>query len=226
MNDQGRDFESQLIHELSLVSKKYAHVRTTPRFKRTLLSMLGTLREKEKSHWRYYVKPLTRAYNCTKTDVAGFSPYELMFGHRPRLPVDIVFGLPVQGGAPQSYSQYVKNLKARLEESYQIVVKNSVKVAERNKSRFDRVVRESTLQEGDHVLVRNLRLRNKHKLADKWESTLYSANAPTQTLHRDHVLPCGNLVDDEEPEQVAPKARRPRTRSQQSQFQSQEDHSV
>ena len=250
LSDQGRDFESQLIHELCALAgiKKTRtspyHPRANPveRFNRTLLSMLGTLREKEKSHWRDYVKPLTHAYNCTKNDVTGFSPYELMFGRRPRLPVDIAFGLPVQGGASKSHSQYVKNLKTHLEESYQIVVKNSAKVAERNKKRFDRVVRESTLQEGDHVLVRNLRLRNKHKLADKWESTVYKVlnrkgdlpvytvqpineDGPTRTLHRDHLLPCSNLVEDEEPEQVAPKVRRPRTRSQQSQFQSPENHS-
>ncbi len=122
------------------------------------------------------------------------------------------------------------------------MTKNSAKVAERNKSRFDRVVRESTLQEGDRVLVRNLRLRSKHKLADKWESTVYkvlnrkgdlpvytvqpiTGDGPTRTLHRDHLLPCGNLLNDEETEQVAPKVCHPRTRSRQSQSQSQEDNS-
>lgn len=49
-----------------------------------------------------------------QNDVTGFSPYELMFGRQPRLPVDIAFGLPVQGGTPKSHSRYVKNLKARL----------------------------------------------------------------------------------------------------------------
>ncbi len=125
LSDQGRDFESQLIHELCALAgiKK---VRTSPhhprgnpveRFNRTLLGMLGTLKEKEKSHWRDFVKLLTHAYNCTKNDVTGFSPYELMFGRRPRLPVDIAFDLPVQSGATKSHCQYVKNLKARLEKS-------------------------------------------------------------------------------------------------------------
>lgn len=164
---------------LFLVSRRYTQAPTilaqTPNemFNRTLLSMLGTLKDKEKSHWCDFVKPLTHAYNCTKNDVLGFSPYELMFGRRPRLPVYIAFGLPVQSGSSQSHSKYVKNLNARLEESYEIVSKNSAKVAERNKARFDRLVRESTLKEGDHVLVRNLRLRNKYKLADKWEATIY-----------------------------------------------------
>lgn len=37
-------------------------------------------------------------------------------------------------------------------------------------------VRESTLEEGDQVLVRNVRLWNKDKLADKWESTVYKVH--------------------------------------------------
>lgn len=181
LSDQGRDFESQLIKELCMLAG-ITKVRTTPyrprgnpveRFYRTLLGMLGTLKDKEKSHWRDYVKPLTHAYNCTKNYVTGFSPYELMFGRQPRLPVDIAFRLPVKDGSPKSHSQYVNHLKARLEESYQIATRNSQKVADRNKRRFDKAVRESTLEEGDQVLVRNLRFRSKHKLADKWESTMY-----------------------------------------------------
>ena len=193
--------------------------------------MLGTLKEKEKSHWHDHVKPLTHAYNCTKNDVTGFTPYELMFGRQPRLPVDIAFCLPVKDGSPKSHSQYVGKLRARLQESYQIATKNSQKVAERNKRRFDRAVRESTLEEGDQVLVRNLRLRNKHKLADKWESTVYkvlkrmgdlpvytvqpiNGDGPVRTLHRDHLLACGNLTE-EEIEPAKPKVHRPITRRSQ-----------
>ena len=239
LSDQGRDFESQLIRELCTLAG-ITKVRTSPyhprgnpveRFNRTLLGMLGTLKEKEKSHWRDHVKPLTHAYNCTKNDVTGFTPYELMFGRQPRLPVDIAFCLPVKDGAPKSHSQYVRKLRARLQESYQIATKNSQKVAERNKRRFDIAVRESTLEEGDQVLVRNLRLRNKHKLADKWESTVYkvlkrmgdlpvytvqpiNGDGPVRTLHRDHLLACGNLTE-EEIEPAKPKVHRPITRRSQ-----------
>ncbi|MGL4645552.1 MAG: hypothetical protein ACRCVL_00305, partial [Cetobacterium sp.] len=72
------------------------------RFNRTLLQMLGTLSTKEKSHWKDIVKPLVHAYNCTRNDVTGFSPYELMFGRQPRLPVDLAFGLPVNS-QPESH---------------------------------------------------------------------------------------------------------------------------
>lgn len=88
--------------------------------------MLGTLDEKQKSKWKDYVKPLVQVHNCTKNDVTGYAPYELMFGRTPRLPVDMVFGLPLQGTKHKSHSQYVQGLKSRLEESFKIASENAL----------------------------------------------------------------------------------------------------
>lgn len=180
-SDQGRDFESQLIKELcALVATK--KIRTSPyhprgnpveRYNRTPLSMLGTLKDHEKSKWRDYVRPHTRAYNCTRNEVTGYSPYELMFGRQPRLPIDIAFGLPINENCAKTHLQYVRNLKTYLNESYQIAIDNAKKIEDKNKRRFDMRVRESTLDIGDRVLVRNLRFRGKHKLANRWEPTIY-----------------------------------------------------
>lgn len=76
--------------------------------------MLGTLENKQKSKWQEFVKPLVHAYNCTRIEVTGFTPYELMFGRVPRLPVDLAFGLPVRRDQPKSHTQYVQDLKSRL----------------------------------------------------------------------------------------------------------------
>ncbi|KAK7921783.1 hypothetical protein WMY93_008685 [Mugilogobius chulae] len=237
--DQGQDFESKLIKELCEVAG-IQKSRTTPyhprgnpveRFNRTLLSMLGTLEEKQKSKWKDYVKPLVHAYNCTKNDVTGYAPYELMFGRTPRLPVDMVFGLPLQGTKHKSHSQYVQHLKSRLEESFKIASENALKSAERNKTRFDQRIIPAALEVGDRVLVRNVRLRGKHKLSDKWEHDIFvvvsragelpvykvkpeNKDGPLRTLHRDLLLPCGFLPASEESETSCEEvpAARPRTR--------------
>lgn len=87
-SDQGRDFESHIIKDLCTITGT-RKVRTSPyhprgnpveRYNQTFLSMLGTLKDKEKGRWRDFIKPLTHAYNYTKNEVTGFSPYELMFG--------------------------------------------------------------------------------------------------------------------------------------------------
>ncbi|XP_043960345.1 uncharacterized protein LOC122824149 [Gambusia affinis] len=231
-SDQGPDFESRTIKELCDIAGIHKG-RTTPyhprgnpveRFNRTLLNMLGTLSEQNKSRWKDFVKPLVHAYNCTKNDVTGFSPYELMFGRQPRLPIDVAFGLPLEEDATTSHLQYVQGLKARLQDSYQLAVENSEKVMSRNKNFFDRHVTISELAVGDRVLVRNVRLRGKQKLADKWEPDIYvvvkragnlpvytvkpeNQDKPLRTLHRDLLLPC-NYLPEQSPEKNLPMKRK------------------
>ncbi|RXN35730.1 Retrovirus-related Pol polyprotein from transposon 412 [Labeo rohita] len=220
-SDQGPDFESHLIKELCELAG-IRKVRTTPyhprsnpveRFNRTLLSMLGTLETKKKSKWKDYVKPLVHAYNCTRNETTGFSPYELMFGRQPKLPVDLAFGLPLRDKEEISHYQYVKTLRSNLEESFRIASEHAKKMAGRNKARFDKRVTVSQLHKGDRVLVRNVRLRGKNKLADKWEGVVYVVESqsgdlpvfkvrpetqagPIRTLHRDLLLPCGDLPSE------------------------------
>ncbi len=152
-----------------------------------------------------------------------------MFGRQPRLPVDLAFGLPVNH-QPGSHSLYVSNLKSQLEESYRVGTENAKKTASRNKARFDERVVDSTLKEGDRVLVRNVRLRGKHKLANRWEPDVYvvlrqsgdlpvyvvrpeTREGPQRTLHRDLLLPCGFLpvTPVESKTDTLKVARRPRT---------------
>jgi transposase InsO family protein len=238
-SDQGPDFESRTIKELCQVAGIHK-VRTTPyhprgnpveRFNRTLLDMLGTLQNQDKSSWRDHVRPLVHAYNCTRNEVTGFTPYELMFGRQPRLPVDLAFKLPVPEGQHSSHSDYVQNLKARLKESYKIAMEKAAKIALKNKTRFDKHVTVSDLEPGDRVLVRNVRIRGKHKISDKWEPTVHvvvrragtlpvytvkpeNADGPLRTLHRDLLLPCGYLPAEENSEPVQkPVPRRPGTRA-------------
>ncbi len=119
------------------------------------------------------MKPLVHAYNCTRNDVTGYTPYELMYGRQPRLPVDLAFGLPVNGST-KSHSQYVRDLKEGLRESYEIAIKNPARVAQRDKRRFDRHVVVSTLDVGDRVLVRNLRQRQEQDCRQMGARCLFS----------------------------------------------------
>ena len=227
LSDQGRNFESNLIAELCKLAQ-IKKLRTTPyrpegngsseRFHRTLISMIGTLPKELKTNWPQHVSTLTHAYNCTRSNATGFSPYFLMYGRQPLLPVDIefvVFTPDVTGVATQ---KYVQMLKHQLEWAYNKVREISAKEAIRSKRRFDRKIRCSKLDIGDIVLVRQKGFTGKHKVADRWEKDYYevisqkSSGIPVfvikslgkdgreRTLHRNILYPLSFQVRSE-PEQ-------------------------
>ncbi|XP_037833479.1 uncharacterized protein LOC119617377 [Kryptolebias marmoratus] len=237
-SDQGRDFESRLIQEL-LRTLGIRKSRTTPyhpqgdpqpeRFNRTLLSMLGTLRDTHKRQWSRHVSQLVHAYNSTKNDATGFSPYYIMFGREAILPIDVCFGTDDQ--EPVSHSRYVEDLKRDLKSAYELATKSATQVHVRNKKNYERALRNQTLVKGDRVLLKNLGLHGKHKLQSRWNSLPYvimeklpdlpvyrvkpeSGMGKLRTIHRDNVLPIGSLVRVSEDSDVQQQTTRPVTRSQ------------
>ena len=119
LTDQGCNFESDLLKALSEIAQ-VKKIRTSgyrpetngqcEHFNATLINMLGTLPEKPKSTWREQVPRLVHAYNCRRNNVTGFSPYYLMFGQKPRLPIDILFGTNTADLRGNS-TTYIENLK-------------------------------------------------------------------------------------------------------------------
>ena len=96
-SDQGQNFESNVIKALCEIAS-IQKSRPTPYhpmgcFKQTLLKMLGTLEEYQKSDWKAHVPTLVHACNATIHDSTGYSPCFLMFGKHPHLPIDAFLGL-------------------------------------------------------------------------------------------------------------------------------------
>ncbi|XP_057684821.1 uncharacterized protein LOC130911119 [Corythoichthys intestinalis] len=241
-SDQGRDFESRLIKEmLNLMGIRKS--RTTPyhpqgdpqpeRFNRTLISMLGTLGREKKRSWSQHVPYLVHSYNSTKCDSTGYSPYHLMFGREARLPVDLCFGTSPDGIESACHSRYVAKLKEDLKQAYKLASDAADKRHQRNKKLYDQRVTFQSIEMGDRVLLRNLRLRGKHKLESKWNPEPYVVigrmpNLPvfkikredgrpgTKTIHRDHLLPIGQFVRMPSECQAEEPPPRPKTRSNSS----------
>ena len=177
ISDQGRNFESDLIKELCKIAgvKK---VHTTPyhpqgngqceRFNSTLCNMLGTLSEEEKSDWKSYLGCMTHAYNCTKHASTTYSPYYLMFGRHPRLPIDVEFGLNKPNcGDNSSKSRYIQKLRRRLNYAFQKASKYSDQQASKYKHSYDKSVKGPQLHENDLVLVKIVAHKGRHKLQDR-----------------------------------------------------------
>ena len=218
ISDQGRNFESDLIKELCKIAgvKK---VHTTPyhpqgngqceRFNSTLSNMLGTLSEEEKSDWKSHLGCMTHAYNCTKHASTTYSPYYLIFGRHPRLPIDVEFGLNKPNCRDNSSkSRYKQKLRRRVNYAFQKASKYSDQQAKKYKQSYDKSVKGPQLHENDLVLVKIVAHKGRHKLQDKWEPEEYVvieqpiAGTPVykvkpvngdnvRTLHRNLLLPLG-----------------------------------
>ncbi len=100
VSDNERAFVSKLFSELCLLSD-IIKKRTTPynpqangkveRVNQTIIRMLGKLTSKQKNNWVPHLPTLLCTYNCTRSSITGYSPHYLMFGRRPRLPIDFYF---------------------------------------------------------------------------------------------------------------------------------------
>ena len=95
--------------------------------------MLVTLPEKPKGIWREQVPSLVHVYNCTKNSATGFSPYYLMFGCKPCLPIDLIFGTNLADLKEGSHITYIENHKKRMVWAYEITNDVVQKEQERNK---------------------------------------------------------------------------------------------
>lgn len=219
-SDQGANFESELIRELcELTGMKKSRTTIyhpmsngmTERFNRTLIAMLGTLEPHQKHDWKKHIAPLVHAYNCTRHESTGVSPFELMFGRKPRLPIDLVFGTHVEP-EKQPHTDYIQDLQKRLKNSYDLVQKAAEEARDKQKKYYDEKARASDLGIGDKVLVKILAHDGKHKIADKFEEDVYlvikkpnaeipvfvvkSPTGKERTLHRNHLLPVGTFNTD------------------------------
>lgn len=233
-SDQGRNFESATIkHMCEMAGVKKS--RTTPyhppgngqveRFNRTLINMLKTLDPEKKPNWKAHVPSLTHAYNCTRHESTGSSPFFLMFGRHPRLSVDLLLGIE-HTEEERSYPKYVSDLREKLTSAYRLASAKIAEAQKAQKSHYDLKTRGAVVEVGDRVLVRNVKIRGKHKLADRWEENVYAVlrqpnpeipvyvvrcedGGPERTLHRNLLLPISSIParDDVETEEERPPAR-------------------
>ena len=181
-SNQGANFESDIIKELCVLMKtKKTH--TTPyhpqgnagpeRFNRTLLDMLGTLETSQKEDWKKYINSFVYFYNTTPHESIKLSPFEVMFGRKPRLPIDLEYAAIAEETASRTTKDYIQDLKDKLETTRKIVEKHVDKAKAKQKKQYDKRSTPVKLCIGDRVLVKVVAFEGKHKIADKFEKETY-----------------------------------------------------
>ena len=178
VSDQGKAFTGHVIThlcELYGVQK----LRTSPyhaqtngqveRMNQTIIRMIGKLEEDKKACWSEHLPELLMAYNATRSAVTGYSPYYLLFGRRPRIPVDYLF--PTLRDSPHQTKMEVSvaAMQKRLKEAFAVARRLTSEEAAKQCRYYDRKTGAVALQPGDVVMVRTDGFVGKGKVKDRWE---------------------------------------------------------
>ena len=177
-SDQGRNFESELIREVCALYG-VQKTRTTPyhpqgngqteRFNHKLCSLIKSLGVTERRKWREALPHLMLVYNTTPHSVTGISPYTLMFGRKPVLPVDHLINntrLNWNEVYVESHSDLISRAQSVAKESLQ-------KAADADKQRWDRRAQACPIPVGHRVLWKKCAFPGRHKLSNHHGDTSY-----------------------------------------------------
>ena len=95
MSDQASEFMGQVISELcdllgiTKIRTLPYHPHTNGAIKRVhqaLRRIIAKMDPEKRAKWPLHLGPILIAYNATRSLITGYSPYFLMFGHRPSIP--------------------------------------------------------------------------------------------------------------------------------------------
>eukprot|EP00112_Aurelia_sp_Birch-Aquarium-sp1_P023718 Seg718.4 transcript_id=Seg718.4/GoldUCD/mRNA.D3Y31 product="Retrovirus-related Pol polyprotein from transposon 412" pseudo=true protein_id=Seg718.4/GoldUCD/D3Y31 len=142
---QGANFESNLMHEVYNIMGIHKTRTTTyhpqcdgqvERQNRTIQEILSSFVAEHPSDWDLFVDMATYAYNTSRNETTGLSPYELVFDREPRLPVEVDLGVPLKN--PSTQSEYSQNVRKSIQ-SAQVIAQQNIRVAKRRQaSSYDR----------------------------------------------------------------------------------------
>ena len=236
VSDKGKAFTGHVIThlcELYGVQK----LRTSPyhaqtngqveRMNQTIIHMIGKLKEDKKACWSEHLPELLLAYNATCSTVTWYSPYYLLFGRRPRIPVDYLF--PTLRDSPHQTKMEVSvvAMQKRLKEAFTVARHLTSEEVARQCHYYDRKAGAVALQPGDVVMVCTDGFVGKQKVKDQWEDggfivesqledwPVYKVKCPTSDarqkptypiLHRNHLLLVTNEDASSIPGQAQAKA--------------------
>ena len=102
---------------------------------RTLQDMLAAFCTKHDNDWDLWIDAAVFAYNTSRQESLQTSPYEIVFGRIPRLPLELELGLPLKD--PSTQSEYTQSLRKVFQEVREVARQNLEK-ARKNRGKITR----------------------------------------------------------------------------------------
>ena len=178
ISDQGTNLTSKFVKEVyRLLGIK--GIRTTPyhpqtdgmveRFNKTLKAMLRKFVSDTGADWDQWLPFLLFAYREVPQATTGFSPFDLLYGHHVRGPLDILKEA-WEGEQPAKQvgvMSYVLKMRDKLEQLTDLAHANIETAQSRQKQGYDRRSKQRTFQPGQKVLL--LLPSSESSLLAKWQ---------------------------------------------------------
>ena len=175
ISDHGKAFTGDIITHLcdlygvqKLRTSPY-HAQTNgqvERMNQTIICMIGKLEEDKKACWSKHLQELLLAYNATYSAVTGYSPYYLLFGRRPRIPVDYLFPTLRDLHHQTKMEVSVAAMQKRLKEAFAVARHLTSEEAAKQHHYYDHKAGAVALQPGDVVMVHTNGFVGKWKVKD------------------------------------------------------------
>jgi RNase H-like domain found in reverse transcriptase/Reverse transcriptase (RNA-dependent DNA polymerase)/Integrase zinc binding domain/Integrase core domain/gag-polyprotein putative aspartyl protease len=177
-SDQGRNFESNVFQNVCRLLG-IRKTRTTPlhpqsdgmveRFNRTLENHLRIVVNEHQTDWDRHLPLFLLAYRSAVHETTGQTPASVIFGRELRLPVDLMFGHPVE--RPVQVDDYCSQLASRLEAIHNAARDRLRLESDRMKTRYDVRANSAGFQAGDYVWLYNpaRKIGRSPKLQRNWE---------------------------------------------------------
>ena len=173
--DQGRQFESRLVHELcqKLGIRKSRSSPYHPqgagiveRSNRTIKDQLAKYVTDQGGEWDTHIHQLQLAYNTSVHATTGLTPYFVMHGREARMPANITCSVPTP--TFPSPMEYVTDLTSRLRKAIEYINKNCKSAQRRQKECYDTKTKLIRYNTGDLVWLHDP-TTSRNKLDPNWK---------------------------------------------------------
>ncbi|UYV66779.1 hypothetical protein LAZ67_4002838, partial [Cordylochernes scorpioides] len=226
ITDRGRNFMSQTIREINNLNGTIHRFTTayhpqtnglTERLNKTLTDMISMYVDVDQKNWDSILPYVTFAYNTSRQETTGCSPFFLVHGREVETPLDSILPYQPAGTA----EDYVGHLVTNAEDARMLARLNILQAQSKDKERYDKKHQEVTYKEGDLVWVltpvRTVGLSEKllkryfgpYRVIRKISSVNYQVEGVTNTRRRRktqdivHVVRMKPYHDPEVQEQIA-----------------------
>ena len=144
--DQGRNFESGLMHELCDILK-ICKTRTCPyhpsgnggveRVNSTVMNLVHTYARSDPENWDQHLHTVLMGYNATKHSATGLEPNRLMLGRNIDMPADLM--MPADPSVQvKPIHQYVVDYERKARYCYQVARQNLKRATTAMKKYYDK----------------------------------------------------------------------------------------